>query len=237
MIAVGAGKARDLKVPGRNLKGIHQAMEYLTQSNLVVDGVLDKSEAIWAENKDVLVIGGGDTGSDCVGTARRQRARMIYQFEIMPEPIAWDKPWNPQWPHRPNILHTSTSHREGCERRWNVSTVAFSGQNGTLQKAHCRVVKWQGIPLKPLPVKGSEFDVHVDLVFLAMGFLGIRHGRLIEDLRLEVDEKGNIKTDDDFRTSDPTVYAVGDAVNGASLVVNAIQSGRKAAEAIEKLIG
>ncbi len=236
LITTGAGEARDLKVPGRELKGIHLALEYLTQSNLYVEGSLNKEEIIWAEGKKVLVIGGGDTGSDCIGTAHRQGAKEIYQFEIMPMPPRWDKSRNPQWPFWPNILRTSSSQEEGCERKWNVSTEAFSGKNGYVQKARCRRVKWQpgenGKKPCPQPLEGSEFEVETDLVLLAMGFVHVKYDRFIRHLNIERTPIGNIKTDEMHRTSLEDVFAVGDAASGASLVVRAIQGGREAAEAV-----
>jgi glutamate synthase (NADPH) small chain len=229
VIAAGAGTPRDLNIQGRGYEGIHFAMDYLSRSNRYVAGKIGGDRLLSARNKRVLVIGGGDTGSDCIGTAVRQGAKEIYQFEIMPEPPGWNGPGNPQWPDWPRILRTSTSHREGGERRWAVETERFSGRGVRVEKAYFREVEWKspggGKPPRPVPLSGSEFSLDVDLVFLAMGFLHVEHGRLIEDLGLELDSRGNIRIDPAGRTSCGGVFAAGDSVTGASLVVWAIEQG------------
>ena len=229
IIAAGSGTPRDLNVQGRGYEGIHFAMDYLTQSNRYVAGKIGVDQLLSAKNKRVLVIGGGDTGSDCIGTAVRQGAKEIYQFEIMPEPPDWKEPGNPQWPDWPRILRTSTSHQEGGKRRWSVETERFSGRGVRVEKAFFREVEWKslggGKPPRPVAISGSEFSLDIDLVFLAMGFLHVEHGRLIEDFGLELDSRGNIRIDPEGKTSCEGVFAAGDSVTGASLVVWAIEQG------------
>lgn len=243
VLALGAGKPRDLPVSGRGYEGIHFAMEYLTQSNKVVAGDLEKEEVISAFNKRVLVIGGGDTGADCVGTAIRQKARSVTQVEILPKPREWEEPWNPEWPFWPNILRSGTSHAEGCRRLWSINTVQFTGgYDPWVQKAHLSEVEWQAqepapggsaLRLRPVEVPGSEFELDVDLVLLALGFVHVEHGRLVEDLGIALDQKGNIAVDDRYQTSAEGIFAAGDCHSGASLVVRAIDHGRRAALAVD----
>ncbi|MDC7234115.1 MAG: glutamate synthase subunit beta [Spirochaetales bacterium] len=237
LITMGAGAPRNLPVPGRELKGVHFAMEYLAQSNKNVSGEFYDEEVINAKGKTVLVIGGGDTGSDCVGTANRQGAKKVYQYEIMPKPLEWKESHNPNWPDWPSILRTSSSHNEGCERDWNITTLGFEGKNGTVSKGSFQKVEWKADPAggRPqlVPLEGSEFDLKVDLVFLAMGFVHVEHNRIITDLNLELDGRGNIKTDGNYGTSIDGVFAAGDAETGASLVVRALGHGRSAAEAVD----
>lgn len=240
VLAAGAGVPRDLNVQGRGYEGIHFAMEYLTGSNRYVAGKIGAHELLSARNKRVLVIGGGDTGSDCIGTAVRQGAKEIHQFEIMPEPPEWTEPGNPQWPDWPRILRTSTSHQEGGRRRWAVETERFSGRGVRVEKAHFREVQWsspgKGKPPRPVPVPGTEFSLDVDLVFLAMGFLHVEHGRLVQDLELDLDPRGNIRTDAEGMTSREGVFAAGDSVTGASLVVWAIEKGKETAERVHEFL-
>ena len=235
LITVGAGEPRDLPVPGRDLGGIHFAMEFLTQSNKRVYGEADDSHAVTANGKNVLVIGGGDTGSDCIGTANRQGAKSVAQFEIMPKPPEWNETRNPQWPQWPTILRTTSSHEEGVDRQWAVATKDFTGKDGSVQEAHFVRVEWirneKTGRMEMREVPSSDFTLKVDLVLLAMGFVHVENSRLIRDLNLELDTRGNIKTDN-YRTSVDNVYAAGDAGTGASLVVRAIYHGQKAAEAI-----
>jgi glutamate synthase (NADPH/NADH) small chain len=240
LLCLGAGQPRDLSVPGRGYEGIHFAMEYLVQANQLLAEELDPGEAISARGKRVLVVGGGDTGSDCVGTALRQGARSVRQVEILPRPRAWEGPTNPEWPRWPNILRTSTSHEEGSTREWAVSVTQFSGgYDPWVQQAHLSRVEWipgrSGRP-EPVEVPGSEFSLGVDLVLLAMGFLHVEHGRLLARLEVELDARGDIAVDESFRTSAPGIFACGDAVRGASLVVSAIAQGRLAAEALDRSI-
>ncbi|MFP4415671.1 MAG: glutamate synthase subunit beta [Chitinispirillaceae bacterium] len=239
LLGMGAGEPRDLNVPGRELDGIHFAMEFLTQQNRVnLNEYSPDEKRLTAERKNVLVIGGGDTGSDCVGTSNRQGAKSVHQYEIMPKPMEWDKPWNPDWPFWPRILRTSSSHEEGCERDWSISTRSFTGKNGTVEEGHFVRVEWEkkengGFAMKEIP--GSEFSMKVDLVLLAMGFVHVKHDRLLEDFGVNFDSRGNIQLDN-HATSVPGVFAAGDAGMGASLVVRAIYHGRQCAEAIDEYL-
>ncbi len=236
LLAIGADQPRDLNVEGRTLQGIYFAMEYLTQVNECVAGERPLDQCINAKGKNVLVIGGGDTGSDCVGTAIRQGAKAVYQIEILPKPPEWPHSWNPNWPFWPRILRTSSSHREGCKREWSVLTKQFKGKQGKVHQAVLSRVQWKGNPPQMQEVPDSTFVLQVDLVLLAMGFLHVQHSPLIKDLALALDEKGNLKTDKTFATSQPGIFAAGDAASGASLVVRAIFNGRKAAEAIDRYL-
>jgi glutamate synthase (NADPH) small chain len=238
LLALGAGEPRDLKVPGRELGGIHFATDYLSQSNKVLAGEMDARDAITAKGKHVLVIGGGDTGSDCVGTANRQGALSVRQVEIMPKPPEWKSPTNPSWPRWPNILRSSSSHEEGCDRDWSMDTRGFDGKEGRVREARLARVEWKapaagGAP-QPQEIRGSAFTVRADLVLLSMGFLHVRHTRALEDLGVEYDGRGNIKSGPDYRASVPKVYTAGDANTGASLIVRSIFHGRQAAKAIDR---
>ncbi|MDD5217449.1 MAG: glutamate synthase subunit beta [Candidatus Omnitrophica bacterium] len=236
LVTLGAGQARDLHIPGRELDGIHLAMDYLVRSNRFLSGEIQADQLISAKNKTVLVIGGGDTGSDCVGTANRQGAQKVYQFEILPKPTEWKETWNPEWPNWPKILRTSSSHEEGCERDWAVTTKNFAGSDGKLTEAHFARVAWEiqsgtnQYVMKELP--GSAFSLKLDLVLLAMGFVHVEHNQLLEDLGVKYDARGNIAVDSRFMSSVPGVFAAGDTVRGASLVVWAIRQGRDAAQAM-----
>ncbi len=237
LLTMGAGAPRDLKVPGRELSGVHYAMEFLTLSNKVLSGEIPAEGVLSAKGKTVLVIGGGDTGSDCVGTSNRQGAKKVFQFEILPKPREWKEPWNPSWPQWPLILRTSTSHEEGCERDWGITTKKFSGKDGKVQEVHCMRVEWEldkttgQYSMKE--IAGSEFVLQADLVFLAMGFVHVEHSRLLTDLGVQFDARGNVQTNGGFMSSSTGVFAAGDTVRGASLVVWAISQGRQAAEAID----
>lgn len=231
VIACGSEEPRNLDVPGRDLGGIHYAMEYLSNANMYLSADTPLDTILTARNKNVLVIGGGDTGSDCVGTANRQGANKVYQFEIMPKPMEWTEPWNPQWPEWPNILRTSSSHEEGCDRKWSVMTKMFAGKDGKITRADCVEVKWKSKKgtLQPCEKKGSEFHINVDMVLLAMGFTGIRRNKIYTDLNIEMTDKNTFRIDPNHMTSEPGVFAAGDAVTGPSLVVRAIKQGREAA--------
>ena len=238
LLACGAGAARDLQVRGRKLEGIHYAMEYLSQANRSVFAGVPENGSLTAAGKNVLVIGGGDTGSDCVGTANRQGAKKVYQLEIMPEPQSWDNPWNPEWPDPPNILRTTSSHSEGCVREWAVMTRRFEGADGRVTRAHCVRVVWKDQDGTPRPVKaaGTEFSLDVDLVLLAMGFSGVEHNRLITGMNVYLDASDTIAIDDSHMTSTPGIFAAGDSVSGPSLVVRAISQGRAAARGIHAYV-
>ncbi len=234
LLSMGAGEPRDLPVPGRGLEGIQFAMEYLAQSNRYVVGELKKDDIIWAGGKHVLVIGGGDTGSDCIGTANRQGAATVHQLEIMPRPREWTEPWNPEWPNWPTILRTSSSHEEGCERQWSVTTKRFTGRGVRVEGAVCARVEWREKKGRRIPVEvpDTEFPVKADLVLLAMGFVHVRHNRLLDDLGVAYDARDNVASDGNYGTSVDGVFVAGDAATGASLVVRAIWHGRRAAEAV-----
>jgi glutamate synthase (NADPH/NADH) small chain len=239
-LAVGAMKPRDLEVTGRELEGVHFAMEYLTQQNRKVAGAeFSPEDRINAEGKNVIVIGGGDTGSDCVGTAIRQRAKSVKQIEIMPKPPLKRSNGNP-WPYWPQTLKTSSSHEEGCERFWSLESKKLSGKDGVVNKIELQEVKWESVngngQLKKLVTskKGVTFDA--DLVLLAMGFTQPIHEGLLNDLKLDYDNRGNVVINDKFQTSNPKVFAVGDTVLGASLVVKALASGRNAAGHVHEFL-
>jgi glutamate synthase (NADPH) small chain len=238
LLTMGAGEPRDLPVPGRELAGIHFAMDFLTLSNKFVAGEIGESELVSAKGRSVLVVGGGDTGSDCVGTSLRQGAKKVYQYEIMPKPPAWSEPWNPSWPAWPNILRTSSSQEEGCERDWSITTHRFSGRDGRVTGGSFARVEWKkgpkGLAMEEVP--GSVFTLEMDLVLLAMGFVHVRHGKIIEELGVEYDPRGNIRCNPDYSTSAKGVFAAGDANTGASLIVRSIFHGREAARAIDQYL-
>jgi len=237
-LTIGAMKPRDLSVEGRNLKGIHFAMDFLTQQNKVNHGkVFTENERINAAGKSVLVIGGGDTGSDCVGTSIRQGAKSVTQIEILPKPPASRIPGNP-WPYWANVLRYSSSHEEGCERKWSVSTRKFIGENDHVRGIEIEEVDWDTSGGKPVMIAkpGSVMTLNTDLVLLAMGFVHCIHEGIIKEFNLALDARGNIKVNTGFQTSEQKVFAAGDAVTGASLVVRAIFQGRILAKAVDKFI-
>jgi NAD(P)H-dependent glutamate synthase small subunit len=239
LIAAGATVPRDLPIPGRDLKGVHFAMEFLTRQNMRIGGDPLPDDGITATGKNVVVIGGGDTGSDCIGTSRRQGAKSIHQLEILPKPPDERVPTNP-WPIWPNVLRTSTAQEEGCERSWSVSTKEFLGEKGRVGKLRCVRLEWSEPDaagrraFKEIP--GSEFELAADLVLLSMGFVHVEHGPLVRDLSLALDPRGNLQVDGSRMTSTPGVFAAGDAMLGASLVVRAIDDGRQAAEGIDRYL-
>ena len=228
----GAEKPRELPVPGHELKGIHFAMDYLPQQNRRVSGEVPiAGEPILATGKHVVVIGGGDTGSDCIGTAFRQGALSVTNFEIMPQPPTHENKML-TWPDWPLKLRTSSSHEEGVERDFAVMTTKFSGEAGTVKKLHCVRVDAK---MKAIP--GSEFDIAADLVLLAMGFVHPVHEGMIKSLDLALDQRGNVSAStEDYRTSIDKVFAAGDMRRGQSLVVWAIREGRQAAHAVDKYL-
>lgn len=230
-LCVGAGQARDLPVEGRELAGVHLAMEYLMQVNREQAGELASGETlISAKGKNVLVIGGGDTGADCLGTALRQGAKSVLQVEIMPKPPACKDPQRP-WPQYPMILRDNASHEEGGERRWNILTKKFEGENGKVRRVNCVEVEWQGREFKE--VKGSEFVVNAELVLLAMGFVQPVHEGLLDALGVAYDPRGNVIADAQQRTSVGNVYVGGDTNTGAWLVVHSIAAGRRIARTVD----
>jgi glutamate synthase (NADPH/NADH) small chain len=236
-LAVGSGHPRDLPVEGRNLNGIYFAMDFLSGQNRIYAGQVPGENIISAENRKVLVIGGGDTGSDCVGTSIRQRATSITQIEILPKPPLSRTTENP-WPFYAKILKTTTSHEEGCERFWNLSTLRFTGHEDAVTGAEVEEVQWEFTGGKCImkPVPGSRRIIEADLILLALGFVHPVLEGLLSELGLELDGRRNIKVNESQLTSIDKVFAAGDSVTGASLVVNAIASGRKAAEEIDRFL-
>ncbi len=236
-LAGGSTVPRDLPVPGRNINGVWFAMEYLTQQNRILKGkTFPKDTVITAQNKHVVIIGGGDTGADCLGTAHRQKPKQITQIEIMPKPPQVRNKNNP-WPEWPLVLHTSSAHEEGGERDFCIVTKQFnSSPTGKLQNLTCKRVKWStngngSFQMNEIP--GSEFIVEADLVLLAMGFVHPQHEGLLDDLGTKYDVRGNVKTNSKFKTSIDKVFACGDMQRGQSLVVHAIASGRACARQID----
>ncbi len=230
-LAIGSRKPRDLPVPGRELDGVHFAMDFLEQQNRRVAGdSVPEERAISAQGKHVVVIGGGDTGSDCIGTSHRQGALSVTSLEIMPRPPDERAPSTP-WPLWPLMLRTSSSHEEGGERLWSVSTERFSGENGRVQAMHCVQVEMRAG--RPERIAGSDFELKADLVLLAMGFVHPEHEGLVEKLGLQLDRRGNVAVDGSFMTSIPGVFAAGDCQRGQSLVVWAIADGRRTAASLD----
>ena len=239
-IAIGSRVARDLNIEGRDLDGIHFAMDYLMQANRQVTGFnVPMEKMIDVKGKKVVVIGGGDTGSDCVGTANRQGAACVVQIEVMDRPSECRTDANP-WPNYPFLLKITSSHEEGCERDWSVLTKKFIGENGKLKKLECVKIEFVEEEGKACPVMreifGSEFEIEADIAVLAVGFIHPEHRGIVSDLGLDLDERGNIRTDDTRMTSIEKVFAAGDARRGQSLVVWAIDEGRQAAKAIDKYL-
>jgi len=234
----GAEAPRDLAVPGRDLAGVHFAMDFLPLQNRVVAGDRMRDRLL-ATDKHVIVIGGGDTGSDCVGTSNRHGAASITQFELLPQPPeSENKPL--VWPNWPIKLRTSSSHEEGCQRDWAVTTKRFEGANGRVGKLVAARVEWQkdvSGAMKMVEVPGSEFEMKADLVLLAMGFVGPAPSPLLTQFGVERDARSNVKADtEDYRTSVPKVFAAGDMRRGQSLVVWAIREGRQAAHAVDAFL-
>lgn len=234
VLAIGAEQARDVEIPGRELNGIHYAMDYLTQQNRRVAGDrLTAADEIVATGKRVIIIGGGDTGADCLGTAHRQRAASVHQLQIHPMPPS-ERHSSTPWPDWPLQLRMEPAHEEGGVREWSVLTTHFSGdQDGNVRKLHC-------VRVGPKPalerVPNSEFYLEADLVLIAIGFSGPVKSGLLEQLPMELDRRGNIKTDSTFMTSVPGVFSAGDAHRGQSLVVWAISEGRKAAHHVDRFL-
>ena len=237
-IAIGSGHPRRLNIAGSEFEGIYQAMDFLSAQNRISSGLMPAStNEIVAEGKKVLVIGGGDTGSDCVGTAIRQRAKNVTQIEILPKPPQERMPGNP-WPFYSKVLKTSTSHEEGCERFWNISTLRFVGDGRKTRGAEVENVEWETEDGKYImrPVPGTRRIIETDMVLLALGFEHPVLEGLIAELGLELDSRKNVKVNGSMATKHPKVFAAGDTVSGASLVVNAIASGRRAAKEIDRFL-
>jgi glutamate synthase (NADPH) small chain len=239
VITIGSRAPRDLKIEGRELDGIYFAMDFLCQNNRRVSGEkISKEKPITANGKSVVVIGGGDTGSDCVGTSNRHGAKCVVQIEVMPKPDDCRSDDYP-WPLYPLLLKTSSSHEEGADRHWAILTKKFSGVDGKLKEISCVRVQFdkdsKGCSLmKEMP--GSEFEIEADMAILAIGFLSPERKGPITDLKLEIDKRGNIVTDSTFMTSVKGVFAAGDAHRGQSLIVWAISEGRKAAYSVDKYL-
>jgi glutamate synthase (NADPH) small chain len=240
VLAGGAEQPRDLPIPGRDLAGIHFAMDFLPLQNRRVAGD-DRVADLLASGKHVIVIGGGDTGSDCVGTSNRHGAASVTQFELLPMPPAADT--NPVWPYWPIRLRTSSSHEEGCNRDWAVSTKRFKGEDGKVTGLVAVRVSWEKAPdsgqMRMVEIPGSEFELKADLVLLAMGFLGPTQ-RLLDAFQVERDARGNARAHtegaDAYATSAPKVFAAGDLRRGQSLVVWAIREGRQCARAVDEFL-
>ncbi len=241
ILSGGSTVPRNLDIPGRDLKGVYFAMQFLKQQNKRVSNIAFKDEAILATGKNVIVIGGGDTGSDCVGTSNRQGAKSITQFELLPKPPVSRTPQMP-WPTYPMLLKTTSSHEEGCERKWGITTKEFIGDGkGNLKALKVADVEWSLNPNGSLKsfteVAGSEREMSCELALLAMGFLHPEKEGMIDELNLELDQRGNIKTAaDDYRTKNPKVFSCGDMRRGQSLVVWAISEGRECARKADEFL-
>jgi glutamate synthase (NADPH/NADH) small chain len=234
VISGGAEQPRDLPIPGRELSGVHFALEFLIPQNKEVAG--DDKNQIHAAGKDVIVIGGGDTGSDCVGTSNRHGAKSVSQFELLPQPPEEEnKPL--VWPYWPTKLRTSSSHEEGCSRDWSVATKRFEGTNGKLEKLIGVRLEWKDGKMAEVP--NSEFEMKADLVFLAMGFVSPAQ-QILSGFGIEKDQRGNAKASTEgeqaYKTNHPKVFAAGDMRRGQSLVVWAIREGRQCARAVDEYL-
>lgn len=237
-LAGGATHARNLEVPGRELDGVHLAMEYLVLQNRRVAGEeIPDEDFISAAGKKVVILGGGDTGADCLGTAHRQGAAEVFQYELLPKPPAERPDANP-WPTWPNIYRVSSAHEEGGVRDYSILTKSLSGENGKLKKLHGIRVEFESVDgrMEMREVPGSEFEQEVDLLLLAMGFLGPEKPGLLEQLGVELTDRGNVKADADKMTSVPGVFTAGDMTRGQSLIVWAIAEGRAAAKGIDRYL-
>ncbi len=236
VLAGGATWARDLPVPGRELQGIHFAMEFLPQQNKVVAGDTIPNQ-ITAKDKRVVILGGGDTGSDCLGTSNRQGAKSVHQFELLPQPPGTRTPEIAPWPYWPMILRSSSSHEEGVIRDWSINTMSFSGDaHGHVKKLHAVRLEWtQGDNGRPVmrEIPGSAFEIEVDLVLLALGFLGPERGGLLSELGVQINERGNVAVDKTWMSTVPGVFSCGDMRRGQSLVVWAIWEGRECARGVD----
>ena len=235
VLAGGATAPRDLKVPGRELAGVHFAMEYLTQQNRLREGdTLPDADLMTAKGKDVIIIGGGDTGADCLGTAHRQGARSVHQLELLERPPDARSAGNP-WPLWPNVFRVSTAHEEGGERLFSASTQRFAGEHGRVRALHG--VKMEAVRedgrFEMRPLANSEFTLNADLVLLAMGFLGPERGGLLAELGVALTDRGTVRRDDNWMTSVPGIFTAGDMQRGQSLIVWAIAEGRSCARGVD----
>lgn len=233
----GSTVPRDLKIQGRELKGIHFAVDFLKQQNKRVAGKKLIEDEINAKGKIVVVIGGGDTGSDCIGTSIRQGAKAVYQYELMPrQPLVRDETM--PWPTFPKTLKVTTSHEEGCIRKWCISTERFEGKDGWVKSLQGIKVKWkkENGRMKMTSISGTQFNQKVDLVLLAMGFIHPQHEGLLDDIGVEFDARGNVKTDENYMTSKKGIFAAGDMRRGQSLVVWALKDGRKVARQVDRYL-
>ncbi|MBC8103849.1 MAG: glutamate synthase subunit beta [Cytophagales bacterium] len=239
----GAIRPRDIEIPGRELSGIHFAMDYLAQQNRRNLGDASGGgggEEISAKNKHVIIVGGGDTGADCFGTALRQGAASVTQFQIHPEPPKDMPEMNPWWPEAANLLRTSAAHEEGGAREWGIHTTHFAGENGQVKELHAvrveRVEKGTGGQRAVIAVEGSEVAHPADLILIAIGYSGPFTDGLLDDLGVHINPRGNIATDSDYMTNVPGVFAAGDCRRGQSLIVWAIAEGREAAHGVDKFL-
>jgi len=233
IITTGAGNPRDLPIDNRNAKNIHFAMEFLSQSNSRVEGdIIPEDKSIMATDKHVVVIGGGDTGSDCVGNSIRQGAASVTQIELMPK-APLERTADMPWPTYPRVFKLSTSQQEGCEMDFNILSKSFIEKDGKVTGINCARIEWEGRGFKE--IEGSEFILKADLVMLAMGFLGPNQDDVIKELSLETDERSNIKTSG-FKTSQDKVFSAGDCRRGQSLVVWAINEGRECAREVDEFL-
>lgn len=240
VLAGGARRPRDLPVPGRELRGVHFAMEYLTLQNRICEGSETQMEgSLSARDKHVVIIGGGDTGADCLGTAHRQGARSVLQLELLPRPPESRDPLSSPWPLYPNIFRVSAAHEEGGDRLYSVSTRRFSGRRGRVEKLHAVNVEPQRDARGKLQfeeIPGSEVEIPADLVLLAMGFVGAETNGMLQELGVAVTERGNVARDDHWMTSVTGVFTAGDMQRGQSLIVWALADGRSCARAVDEFL-
>ncbi|MEN8192519.1 MAG: glutamate synthase subunit beta [Bacteroidota bacterium] len=241
VLCAGAEKSRDLEIEGRELKGIHFAMDYLIQQNRInSEKDISDQEIITAKDKDVVVIGGGDTGSDCIGAAIRQGAKSVTNLELLPKPPQERDKDNP-WPEWAQIERTSSSHEEGCTREYSVMTKFFEGRDGSVEKIRAVRLKF-GVKdtktgqRKMTEIHNSEFEINADLVLLAMGFIGTNKNELINEVGIKLDQRNNVQTDSNYMTNIKGVFSAGDMRRGQSLVVWAISEGRKAAQCVDEYL-
>ena len=240
LLSGGSTSARDLPVPGRELDGIHLAMEFLPQQNKINAGeTVDLATHISAAGKRVVILGGGDTGADCLGTAHRQGAEAVYQYELLPEPPQERRDDNP-WPQWPTVLRLSAAHEEGGVRDYNILTKAFTGSNGRVEKLHGARIEWGALDASGRSamneIPDSEFEIETELVLLAMGFVHPEYSGMLDQLGVELDPRGNVKGDEHKMTSVPGIFTAGDMTRGQSLVVWAIAEGREAARGIDEYL-